>query len=185
MIWGDGGTYGAWADLLDRWARREAVDPAAFPPLVREQFDGDTWARLTNRITTALNDRLIAWAGATSRGIASAKGEFAFGQALAQARTGLRTVRGFACSPALPEELRSQLVSMVENQVRQAQAQLEEQAQKLTRQGMDRRDAEQRLRAIRDNAFTAILAETASPAAAPQWQQPGITNTPRRRIIPG
>jgi hypothetical protein len=184
-VWADGGTYGAWAHLLDRWARGEAVDPAALPTLAREQFDADTWARLTVRITTALNDRLVAWARATSRSVGAANGDFAFSQALAQARDGLRAVRGFASAPALPDELRSQLVAMVDDQVRQAQTQLEEQAKKLARQGLDRHHAEQRLRAIRDNALTAILAEAPSAPAAHMWRPPDTNHLPRRRIIPG
>jgi len=183
-MWGDGGTYGAWADGMDRWARGETADPAALPAITREQFDTDTWARLTNRIVTAVNARLIAWATATSRSIGHARGEFAVAQALAQARDGLRVIRGVAVTPQLPEDLRVQLLKLVDEQVSQAQTQLERQVEAMTRDGLDRRYAEQRLRTIRDNALTAILTETASP---PAFGNPQIdaTTTTRRRVIPG
>lgn len=181
-MWGDGGVYGAWAEAMDRWARGEPTDPAALPPLAREHYDVDTWARLANRITTALNDRLIAWAAATSRSISFARDEFATAQALTQARTGLRAVRGLTVLPQLPEDLRTQLLNLVDNQVREAQLQLERQAAAdLGRP--DRRYAEQRLRTIRDNGLTAILAEAPAPAVADGWLD--ATNPPRRRVIPG
>jgi hypothetical protein len=181
-MWGDGGVYGAWADTMDRWSRGETADPAALPPLVREHFDVDTWARLADRITTGLNDRLIAWAAATSRSIGYARDEFATAQALTQARTGLRAVRRLAALPQIPEELRTQLVSLVDNQVREAQLQLERQAAADLGRG-DRRYAEQRLRTIRDNGLTAILAE--APATAVADGRLDATDPPRRRVLPG
>lgn len=183
-MWGDGGAYGAWANVMGQWAQGEPADPSTLPPLTREQFDADTWARLTNRITTALSTRLVGWGAATSRSISQARGEFATAQALAQARAGLRAIRGVASSPQLPDDLRARLVSLVDDQVRQAQEQLERQIQTAVRDGLDRRHAEQRLRTIRDNALTAILADPASPATVDEWRL-DITNSPRRRVIPG
>jgi len=183
-MWGDGGAYGAWAGAMDRWAQGEPVDAFALPPLTRGQFDAGTWARLANRITTALSTRLIAWATATSRSIGQARGEFATAQALTQARAGLRAIRGVASSPLIPDDLRAQLVRLVDDQVRQAQEQLERQVQAAVRDGLDRRYAEQRLRTIRDNALTALLADSASLATVDEWRL-DVTSPPRRRVIPG
>lgn len=189
-MWGDGGVYGAWAEVMDRWARGEPADPGALPTLTREQFDGDTWARLTDRITDALNTRMVAWAATTSRGINHAHGEFGVAQALAQSRVGLRTIRDVASCLPLPDDLRGQLVKLIEDQVRQAQEQLERHVDSATRQwgGLDRQSAERRLRTIRDNALTAILTETTPPIVpSPNGAQaqPDVTNPPRRRVIPG
>jgi hypothetical protein len=181
-MWGDGGAYGAWSNVMDRWARGEPTDPATLPPLAREHFDSDTWTRLTNRITMALNDRLVAWASSTSRSLSAPGDEFATAQALTQARTGLRAVRALTVLPQLPEDLRARLLVLVDEQVQQAQRELERQATAdLGRR--DRRSAEQRLRTIRDNGLTAVLAEVPTPMVADGWLGP--TSPPRRNVMPG
>ncbi|GHJ48951.1 hypothetical protein Cs7R123_62930 [Catellatospora sp. TT07R-123] len=181
-MWGDGGVYGAWAQTMDRWARSEPIDPSALPPLAPEYFDAGTWARLADRITTAVSERLITWAGVTSRSLGAAGDEFATARALTQARTGLRAVRAMAVLPQLPEELRTRLLALVDEQVREAQRQLERQAA-ADLGGRDRRFAEQRLRTIRDNGLTAVLAEAPAPSATDGWL--GATTPPRRIVDPG
>ncbi|OIJ65162.1 hypothetical protein [Streptomyces mangrovisoli] len=183
-LWADGGPYQAWVDHLRRWAALEPVDPAALPPLTQEQFDADTWARLTAHLTGALTARLVAWADAMVRALAQAHDEFSYGRELAQARTGLHTVRALAAHPGLPASLRERLTALVDEQIPQVQAQLERGLEEEARRGTDPRRVEARRRTLRDNALTATLGAPPPPAPGQPWAYDPAA-PPRRRILPG
>lgn len=186
-LWGDGGAYQAWVDFLRRWAAREPVDPAALPVLTDGQYDAATWVRLSAHLTGALNDRLVAWADSLVRALDHARDEFSYGRELAQARAGLREVRAVAAHPGLPEELRTELLRLVDRQIPHVQEQLEHQLEEEARRGTDQRLLERRRRTLRDNALTGVLG-TAPPATATApdpWAADVPGSPPRRRIVPG
>lgn len=198
-LWSDGGAYQAWVDFLRRWAAFEPVDPAALPTLTQEQYDTDTWVRLTNHLTGALDTRLVAWADALLRALGQARDDFSHGRELAQARVGLRSVRALAGHPGLPESLRTRLTELVDRQIPQLQAQLEQNLDDELRRGADPRLVEGRRRALRDNALTAVLdqprqpsarppatgARDSAPATSPDPWAYDPAAPPRRRITPG
>ena len=110
----------------------------------------------------------------------------AYEQELAQARTGLRSVRALAAHPGLPESLRSKLGELVDEQIPRLQAQLEQNLEDEARRGADARFVERRRRTLRDNALTAVLK---SPEAAPAppadpWASYAPGAPTRRRVLP-
>lgn len=180
-LWGDGGPFQAWVGFLRRWAALEPVDPATLPALPEEQWDSDTWARLGEHIGAALGARLTAWADHLVRALNGARDEFSYGRELAQARTGLHTIRALAAHPGLPESLRTALTELVDQQITQVQGQLERSLEDEARRGADPRLVERRRRTLRDNALTATL--TVRPAGDAWSYDPAAP--PRRRILPG
>lgn len=193
-LWGEGGAYQAWVDFLRRWAASEPVDAAALPTLTEEHWDSDTWARLANHLTGALDTRLVAWAEALVRALGQARDDFSYGRELAQARTGLQSVRAVAAHPGLPESFRERLTRLVDDQIGQIQAQLEQSLDEELSRGADRRLLERRRRALRDNALTAVLDQPPPPPTPPPPGHPAPaadpwaydpTAPPRRRIAPG
>lgn len=204
-MWGGGGAYDRWAAFLDEWSTGAPLDPSTLPALGADDLPGDAWARLSNRVTGAIDARLTGWATALNRAMGEARDEFEIGRALGQARTGLRSVRGLAGSGALPPELTGRLLSYVDDQIRAAQQSLEKAVDRMRVDGADPRAVERRLRAVRDNPLTAVLREPAvSPAASPAQPPPQLhaapaaggaasaapgwasdpMNPPRRRVIP-
>jgi hypothetical protein len=180
-LWGDGGAYQAWVGFLRRWAALEPADPAKLPALVQEQYDADTWVRLTEHLTTALDTRLGTWAESLVRALDQARDEFSYGRELAQARTGLHTVRALAAHPGLPESLRTRLTELVDRQIPQVQVQLEQNLDHEARRGADPRTVERRRRTLRDNALTgALTVRTTQDGWAYDPAAPS-----RRRIVPG
>lgn len=194
-MWTTGGSYGAWAEFLERFASGETVDPSRLPALQAEDFPPDGWERFGRRLGEGVSGRLNLWAEGLNRGISEARDEFEVGRALASARIGLRTVRALARHPGLPAELRDRLLESVDGQVRKAQDELEAQVEQDRRRGARPQDVEARLRTLRDNRLTAVLLEDpgrppgpapapgplqASTPAAPWAVDPGTT--PRRRL---
>jgi hypothetical protein len=180
-MWVHGGLYEAWADYLDRWGGGEQLDPATLPKLAPEDLAGDTWERLVDRITAALSKRLTSWSDTLGRELSGATDEFAAARALGHARWSLAPVRAFAAGPALPDELRTRLIDLVDTQLRSTQRQLDDQVQRLLSTGTPRAAVEARLRTIRDNPLTAVTGGGAVVAGGGWDADPGAT--PRRRVI--
>ncbi|MDG4762716.1 hypothetical protein O7632_01085 [Solwaraspora sp. WMMD406] len=188
-MYGTGGHYRAWAEFLDRWGRSEPADPGQLPQLAETDFTGDSWERLTNRITGAISQRLESWAAALTRAMGQARDEFTVARSLGHARWELESIRAVAGHHGLPVGLRDRLVDMVDRQVRSAQQSLEEQVDRLRRDGVDRRLVETRLRTLRDNPLTVrpttpppVSAPTPAPAAEAAWST-DLSVRPRRRIV--
>ncbi|MGW3649500.1 hypothetical protein [Streptomyces sp. NPDC000878] len=178
--WGHGGPYETWVDFLRRWSAEEDVSPEALPPLDQEDFPGETWTRLAGHLGTALDARLTAWANRLTEALLAASDEFSVGRALAQARTGLSTVRAVAGHPGLPESTRTRFTELVEAQITDLQRQLERQLDELAAaNGTDQRWVEQRRRTFRDNPLTVA---SSVPVADP-WAQPQGQERPKRRVI--
>jgi hypothetical protein len=173
--------YPEWAEYLERWGRGERPDDSGLSPLEQRDFAGDTWARLTNRLLEAMNQRLQAWQAALAKatdGVIS--DEFGYGRALQQGRDGVRPVLALATDPRLPEDLRARLTDLIENHLRQTQTRLEDHLRQQRDRGDSARFVEMRLRTLRDNALTAVITEAhtgAGPVAVPP------AGTPTRRII--
>ncbi|MFY1635073.1 hypothetical protein ACN27F_17665 [Solwaraspora sp. WMMB335] len=194
-MYGTGGHYRAWAEFLDRWGRAEPVDPGQLPQLTDTDFTGDSWERLVNRITGAISQRLESWAKALTRAMTQARDEFTVARCLAHARWELESVRALAGHSGLPDGLRERLVELVERQARSAQQSLEEQVDRLRRDGVDRRVVETRLRTLRDNPLTVRPAtpQPMPPGRSRQQHQPApaaeaawstdLSARPRRRIV--
>lgn len=181
---GGGGLYQQWAGFLDRWAAGEQVDPASLPRVSPTDFNGDGFERLTNRLTVALSQRLEVWAKALTNATTGATDEFTVARALGHARWGLRPIRALAAHDGLPAELSARLLQAVDDQVRSAQHALEEQVEAMRRLGVDRQAVEARLRTIRDNRLTAVLAELpADPQAAVGGWATALSTSTRRRVI--
>jgi hypothetical protein len=177
-LWGDGGAYQVWVDFLRRWAAFEPVDPAALPALSEEHWHSDTWVRLANHLTGALDTRLVAWAEALVRALGQARDDFSYGRELAQARVGLQSVRALTAHPGLPDSLRERLTRLVDDQIRQVQAQLEQNLDEELSRGADRRLLERRRRALRDNALTAVLDQPPPPLSTPPTGRPPSAPAP-------
>lgn len=158
-MWLRGGTYETWAAFLERWATGDDDGVHALPQIRPGDFNAETMARFTNRITGAMSKRLQAWADLLTRAIATHPDEFSVGRTLSQARVGLRGVRALAVHPGLPQELRTQLTRMLDEQIGSVQDQLEQDVDRMARQGAGERAVEARRRTIRDNALTAVVAE--------------------------
>lgn len=182
-LWGHGGRYEEWATFLDRWAAGEQRDPAGLPTLREEDFTGDSWERLTDRLTGALSGRLRLWSRAVAHSIAEARDEFAVGRALSHARTGLRSIRAVAGHPGLPPELANRLVDLVDDAIRSAQQELERHTEALGRGGAGRDAAELRLRTIRDNPLTASTAAGPVDTPAGAGWYADLSTQRRRRVI--
>jgi septum formation topological specificity factor MinE len=192
-LWAGGGTYDQWAAYLETWAAG-ARDHGEHLPRLREQdFPSDGWERIGNRLTGALSQRLKGWAEALTRAVGECGSEFEVGRALAQARDGLREARRLTQHPGLPPEMREKLLQIVDRQVESAQNELERQVDRMRRAGTRPEHVEARLRTLRDNRLTAVLAEQAgggggkAPGSVPAHGSPGWALPPgtsaRRRII--
>lgn len=175
------GTYDEWAAFLDLWSRGEPADLSALAPLHAEDFQGETWSRLTNRIIDAVNRRFEAWQAALVRATgAAAADEFEYGRALQQSRDGLRPIRDLAGNELFPADLRENLTKIVDNKLRDIQQQLEDSTERMRDRGDSIRMAERRLHTLRSNALTAVT--TQAQQGQPGWNPPA-DGTPRKRII--
>ncbi|GID31993.1 hypothetical protein [Paractinoplanes brasiliensis] len=178
-MWISGGAYHAWSTFLDQWGGGAPIDPATLPPLAREDLAADTWARLMNQITAAMDRRLGAWSDTLARELGNARDEFAAARALDHARWGLPAIRALAAAPGLPEDVRGQLTGLVDNQIRSTQKQIDEAVQRMRRSGVPAAAVEARLRTVRDNPLTAVLGP--NHATGGGWDT-DPTVTPRRRV---
>lgn len=183
-MWGGGGLYDRWATFLDQWGTGAQVDPTGLPKLVPEDFTPDGWVRLTNRLTSALEARLVGWADALSRAMGDARDEFTVARALAQARAGLRSVRAVAAHPSLPPDLSKRLLGLVDTQINSSQQALESSVDRMRREGATQTAVEARRRTIRDNSLV-VTTQEAPPAAGPAWAAPATEPGRRRIVIPG
>lgn len=176
------GTYDEWATYLDLWSHSEPADGFALAPLHAEDFQGETWSRLTDRIVDAANRRFDAWHKALVRATdAAGADEFEYGRALQQSRDGLRPIRDLAADERFPADLRERLTAMVDDNLRQIQQQLEDGTQRMRDRGDSARLAEQRLYTLRSNALTAVTAQVQQ--GRPAWSPPPDDAAPRKRII--
>lgn len=185
-IWGGGGLYQTWASFLERWAAGERLDSSSLPALRVEDFAGDTWSRLADRLTDALNRRLVAWAASLTNATAEARDEFGVARALANARLGLTPVRALATHAGLPPDLAKRLLAMVNSQVDSAQKSLEAEVDRMRRGGVSRDVVEGRLRTIRDNSLTAVSRQAAPPATATRpdaWYVDPSAPSARRIVV--
>lgn len=187
-MWNTTGLYATWADFLERWGTGEQLDPSVLPPLKQEDFAGDSWERLAQRLGNAVGARLNLWSQGLNRGTSEARDEFEVGRALASARFGLRAIRALAAHPGMPVELRTALLESVDRQVHQAQQTLESQVEDDRRRGEPRSAVEARLRTLRDNRLTVVTDEgavEASPVAAvaPTWAVNPATTRCRRIVL--
>jgi len=173
-VWGDGGAYATWTAYLARWGADLGVADEPLPPLAQEDFAPQTWVRLTNHVLDAINARIRLCLDALTNDMASARSEFAFGQALIRARTGFASILRLAGSPSLPEDLRGRLREMVEQQIVSVQQSLQRDGEDLERSGMRRADADARRTTIRSNPLTGVLT---SAMAVPQ-AVPGAADAP-------
>ena len=167
-MWGDGGAYATWTTYVARWGADLGVSDEHLPTLGQEDFAPQTWVRLTNHIIDAINARLRLCTTALTTDMASARSEFAVGQALVRARTGLASVLRLASHPSLPEDLRGRLRGMVEQQIVSVQQSLQQDGDGLERSGWRRADADARRSTIKNNPLTGVLTSAmAAPQAAP------------------
>ncbi|MBT2405116.1 MULTISPECIES: hypothetical protein [unclassified Streptomyces] len=171
-IWGHGGDYQTWTDYLRRWGEEGAAGTreaaALLPRLRQEDYHHETWVRLVNQLTAAVDRRLRSWADALTAALEEAADEFGAGRALVQSRTGLDTIRALAAHPSLPQDLREQLGKLVAGQIVGLQQQLEDMLNRAERGGADRQFIDGRRRTLRDNPLT-----TAGPGAAAAAPAPG------------
>lgn len=180
-MWITGGAYHAWTGFLQQWGDGAPADPATLPPLAPEDLAGDTWERLMNQLTGALDKRLSAWSETLSRELGAAADEFAAARALDHARWGLPPIRALAGAPGLPEAVRARLTELVDNQIRSAQEQIDRQVRQMRHSGVPSAAVEARLRTVRDNPLTAVLGP--AHATGGGWDA-DPTVTPRRRVRP-
>ncbi|MEU0753512.1 hypothetical protein [Streptomyces albogriseolus] len=182
--WGHGGLYETWVDSLRRWAAGENPGLDTAPRLAQEDFPAETWNRFALHLGEALDTRLKAWADRLMEAVLAAPDEFSAGRELAQARAGLRTIRGVAGHPCLPEALRLKFCELVDSQIKDIQQQLERGLDDLAAaNGSDPRWVEHRRRTLRDNALTATLRPSVSGAADDPWARTHAADRPRRRVI--
>jgi hypothetical protein len=186
-MWLTGGVYHDWATFLERWSSGDSGDSGGIGGLPRvdpEELNAETLVRLAHRIVDAMTKRLQTWCDLLTRAIAAAPDEFSAGRALAQARTGLRSVRALADHPSLPAELRDRLQEMVDRQVVAAQQMLEDDLARMSAGSADPRLVESRRRTIRDNPLTAVFNDTAASHCRPaDWFLDPAAPTHRRIII--
>ncbi|MFI5889766.1 hypothetical protein ACIA5D_06555 [Actinoplanes sp. NPDC051513] len=180
-MWITGGAYQAWSAFLQQWGEGGHADPAALPRLVPEDLAGDTWERLMNQLTAALDRRLSAWSETLSRELSNATDEFAAARALDHARWGLPPFRALAAAPGLPEQVRTRLTGLVDNQIRSTQDQIDQQIQRMRHNGVPSAAVEARLRTVRSNPLTAVLGP--AHATGGGWDA-DPTAAPRRRVLP-
>ncbi|MGK5682173.1 hypothetical protein [Actinoplanes sp. URMC 104] len=181
-MWLTGGAYHAWTSFLDQWADGAQADPATLPPLEPADFAADTWGRLMNQVTAALDKRLRTWSDTLLRELSGAGGdEFAAARALNHARWGLPPIRALAAAPGLTEGMRTQLTATVDSRIRSTQEDIDTSVQQMRRNGWPSTAVEARLRTVRDNPLTAVLGQ--AHATGDGWDA-DPTVTPRRRVIP-
>ena len=179
-MWGHGGRYADWAEFLEGWARGGIGMERVPGELVQEDFDSATWQRLLARVQNAVEARTTSWSSALSAALGAASDEFSMGRALTQSRSGLCALRDLASVPGLPGDLRQQLGSQIDGQIRSLQQNLEDQASHLRAAGQFAL-AETYLRAIRDNKLTDTLVK--APLAASVCDPWELSAEPGRRCI--
>jgi hypothetical protein len=179
-MWISSGHYQAWATFLEQWGQGEPLDPAALPALAGDDFTGESWQRLADRLGAAITQRLQRWSDTLTRELGHARDEFQAAQALNHARWSLPPIRALAGASALPEEIRTKLTDLVDNQIRTTQEQLDAQTDRLRRSGVPGPAVEARLRTIRENPLTTVTG--GRPATGDGWAI-DPSRTPRRRII--
>jgi hypothetical protein len=166
-VWGDGGAYAAWTAFLQRWGADLRVGDEPLPSLAREDFQPDTWVRLTNHLVDAVNGRFRLWGTALTADIGRAESEFAAGRALANARVGLLSVLRLVQHPSLPPDLREQLTGMAGQQISSLQDSLERQMDRMAAGAGGRAAVEARRRTLRENPLTAVLSPPTPVGPAP------------------
>jgi hypothetical protein len=181
-VYVQGGHYAAWAAFLDRWATGEALDPATLPALEPADFASDSWQRLVDRVTAAISRRLADWSHTLSRELSTAPDEFAAARALNHARWTLVPIRALAGALAMPEDLRTRLVDLVDTQIRSAQKALDDSVDRMRRAGVPRAALEARLRTIRDNPLMAVTERSNAHVTSDAWAGDPLA-APRRRVI--
>jgi hypothetical protein len=181
-VYVQGGHYAAWAAFLDRWGAGESLDPATLPALEPADFAADSWQRLVDRVTEAISRRLSAWSDTLSRELGGSPDEFSAARVLNHARWSLVPIRALAGTPALPEDLRTRLVDLVDTQIRSTQRQLDESVERMRRSGVPRAALEARLRTVRDNPLTAVGDGANGHLTGAAWAADPLA-TPRRRVI--
>lgn len=180
-MWITGGVYQAWSAFLQQWGDGARADPATLPRLTVEDLAGDTWERLVNQITAALDKRLSTWSDTLSRELSNARDEFAAARALDHARWGLPPIRALAAAPGLPDQVRTRLLELVDNQIRSVQEQIDRQVQRMRYSGVPAGAVEARLRTVRENPLTAVLGQAHTTGGG--WDA-DPTVMPRRRVLP-
>ncbi len=183
-MWGGGGLYQTWASFLERWAAGERLDPSSLPALRVEDFTGDTWSRLADRLSDALSRRLVAWAATLTAGLGEARDEYGVARALANGRLGLAPIRALATHSGLPPDLAARLLGMVDSQVDSAQKSLEAEVDRMRRRPEVTRDAvEARLRTIRDNPLTLVSQKPPLAVAGRDAWYVDPSSPSRRQVI--
>src|SRR3954454_18058621 len=100
-MWITGGAYHAWSAFLEQWGGGAQADPATLPPLAPGDLAGDTWERLMNQLTAALDKRLSAWSDTLFRALSNPGEESAAARALDHAGWRIPPIRALAAAPGL------------------------------------------------------------------------------------
>jgi len=128
-----------------------SLDEASFPPA--------TYQRFLNHLNDAINEFMKRWQSQLSGSLGAATEDHARARALVDARVGLAQRLQLARHPSFPDNIRDALVTQATADIRNLQAQLEEDAANVVAvsSASNRPQREATLRLIRDNALTAVL----------------------------
>lgn len=151
--------YEDWVKALRAWRRDPLTDLSHLPTLDETSFPPATYQRFVTHLNDAVNAFMKRWQDQLSASLGAAQDDHARARALVGARQGLHQRLTLARHPSFPPRIREQLVAQAEEDVRNLQAQLEENAVNVVAvsSASHRPQREATLRLIRDNALTAVL----------------------------
>lgn len=181
---------------LRAWSADARTPLEDLPPLQDDSFTPETYRRLVEHITAALQAVTEGWLAALQRAVSRAATPFELGHELVSLRARLARRVQLSTHPALPPGLRAVLEKDVRDAVAQYQRELEEAVRRQTSKArLDHASSERFLRVVRENSFASVLGfrfdlgdPRPGPAPLPERDPhaPLVTGrrTPVRRVVP-
>lgn len=150
--------YEVWVRRLRQWQRDPSTPLHDLPVLEHDTFTPATYQRLLTHIEKALETVTARW----SARLAEAFGRASVGHDLARDLVGLRPMLArrvqLAHHPHLPPALSDALRRECSETLSRLQSQLEEEVERLGRDGrLSRTDTDQLLRTVRDNSLVRVV----------------------------
>lgn len=151
--------YEDWVRALRAWRRDPVTDLSHLPPLDETSFPPATYQRFLNHLNDAINEFMKRWQSQLSTSLGASTEDHARARALVDARVGLAQRLQLARHPSFPDSIREALVTQATADIRNLQAQLEDDAANVVAvsSASNRPQREATLRLIRDNSLTAVL----------------------------
>lgn len=194
-----GSDYEQWVRALRLWQDNPDTPMGALPALTEESLPPAAWDRFMNQLTQCLRVSMNNWEESFVKALSHENDEFRRGTVMIDARRSLAKRLMLGRHPGLPERLRTAIWDAIAENIRSAQAQLEEAAHKGTG-SINPTQVSRNVEFFRTHSLTVILSpgfpleefaygHPAAPSAPPPPPQsatgaPGNTSLPLGFGIP-